>query len=270
MALRFLIVFWLFSVNVFCQSKKQPDYTSDNLVCKTEDNEILALYEKGMMALENPEYSNIAGKIFFNIIKKNEKLCDAYFYTGKALTKQGKDRAAYTYLYYADSIAAQPVFEFKIGLAEAALRIDNVGLARKKYEEAKQYFPNNPEGYYGISLTATSIGDVVEGLVNTDLVLMRYKDYGELTKVREQEIYLIRAILLLMNTQYEESLECFEKSKEHYGSTTDYLINYALVCYEMYLKTKEQKWKEKSQNALLEIQDKTIIKEDFLERFVYE
>ncbi len=270
MIVRFLIIFFVFNTNAFSQSTKQSVYTNDNLVCKTEDNEILALYGKGMMALENPEYSNIAGKIFFNIIKKDKDLCDAYFYTGKALTKQGKDTAAYTYYYYADSIATQPVFEFKISLAEAALRIENVGLARRKYEEVKRYFPDNPEGYYGISLTATSIGDVVEGLVNTDLAFRKYKDYGEVTKVTEQQIYLIRAILLLMNTQYEESIECFEKSKEHYGSTIDYLTNYALACYEMYLKNKEQKWKDKSQNALLQIQDKTKIKKDFFERFIYE
>jgi len=43
-----------------------------------------------------------------------------------------------------------------------------------------------------------------------------------------------------------------------------------LACYEMYLKTKDEKWKIQSQNALQQIQDKKIVKEGFLERFVYE
>ncbi len=270
MFIRFLFIFLLFYTNIFSQTNNEGINKIDNLVCKTDDKDILALYEKGFMALENPAYSNIAGRIFFSIIQKDKNLCDAYFYTGKSLTEQGKDDAAYTYFYYADSIAKQPVLEFKIGLAEAALRIENIGLARKKYEEIKRYFPNNPEGYYGLSLTATSIGDVVEGLVNTDKTFMKYKDFGELTKIREHEIYFIRAILLRMNTQYEESISCFEKCKEDFGSTTDYLTNYALACYEMYLKTKDEKWKIQSQNALQQIQDKKIVKEGFLERFVYE
>lgn len=247
-----------------------PIYPVKELACSTENEEIIALYKMGFSALQNPAYSNTAGRIFFQIIQQDKSLCDAYYYTGISLTNQDKDDAAYTYLYYADSLASQPNLSFKSALAASALRIDNVGLARKKYEEIKQYFPNSPEGYYGLSLTATSIGDVVEGLVNTDRTLAKYKNTGELTPQREQEIYLIKAILLRMNMQYDKAIEFFEKSKEHFGTTTDYLANYALTTYELFKQTNAEKWKHESQEALLHIQDKETVKEDFFLQFIYD
>lgn len=255
-------------ISGFAQQSRVNDLGT--LSCSTENQDILHLYEMGFKALEKPEYYNMAGKIFFQIVQMDKSLCDAYYYTGISLTKQDKDDAAYTYLYYADSLAAQPTLSFKTALATSALRIGNVGLARKKYEEIKQAFPNSPEGYYGLSLTATSIGDVVEGLVNTDRTLLKYKNTGNLPPTREQEIYLIKAILLRMNQQYDKAIEFFEKSKEHFGSTTDYLANYALTTYELYKQTKEEHWKQVSQQALLQIQDKTALKEDFFQQFNYD
>ncbi|WP_413513939.1 tetratricopeptide repeat protein [Myroides odoratus] len=251
-------------------AQDKPAYSVLTLACPTESKEIIDLYETGFSALEKTAYSNTAGRIFFQIIQLDKRLCDAYYYTGLALIKQDKDEAAYSYLYYADSLVTQPNLGFKTALAESALRLGNVGLARKKYEEVKEYFPNSPEGYYGLSLTATSLGDVVEGLVNTDRTLAKYKKSGGLTKDREQEIYLIKAILLRMNTQYEKALEFFERSKESFGTTTDYLANYALTTYELYLSTKEEKWKKESQQALQLIQDTAGVKEEFFKQFVYD
>ncbi|WP_410881651.1 tetratricopeptide repeat protein [Myroides sp. DW712] len=243
---------------------------STTLSCPTENQEILQLYKMGFSALEKEEYHNTAGRIFFQIIQMDKQLCDAYYYTGVSLTKQDKEDVAYTYLYYADSLASQPMLSFKVALAASALRIGNIGLARKKYEEVKESFPDSPEGYYGLSLTATSIGDVVEGLVNTDRTLLKYKHAGGLTPAREQEIYLIKAILLRMNTQYDKAIEFFEKSKEHFGHTTDYLANYAMTAYELYKQKKEEQWKQASQQALLRIEDKTALNDDFFEQFIYE
>jgi len=263
-----LLGFLFQGINGFAQENTVP--VGITLSCPTENQEILELYKMGLSALEKEEYYNTAGRIFFQIIQLDKRLCDAYYYTGVSLTKQDKDDAAYTYLYYADSLATQPTLSFKVSLAESALRIGNVGLARKKYEEIKKNFPDSPEGYYGLSLTATSIGDVVEGLVNTDLTLLKYKQIGGLTPAREQEIYLIKAILLRMNTQYDMSIEFFDKCKEHFGITTDYLANYALATYELYKRTKQEQWKQASQQALLQIHDKAALKDDFFQQFTYE
>ncbi|MBB1140944.1 M48 family metallopeptidase [Myroides sp. WP-1] len=267
---RFLCLLFLFGGGIQCLAQKIPAYSINELVCPTTNKEILDLYNMGFSALEQTEYYNTAGRIFFQIIQQDKKLCDAYYYTGVALTKQDKDNAAYTYLYYADSLATQPTLTFKVALAESALRIDNIGLARKKYEEIKQYFPNSPEGYFGLSLTATSIGDIVEGLVNTDRTLAKYKNTGLLTEQREQEIYFIKAILLRMNTQYDKAIAFFEKSKPYFGTTTDFLANYALATYELYKQTKEDKWKVESQRALEQIQDQTTLKDDFIHQFNYD
>ena len=265
----FLFFLYLFS-GTLCSAQENTTYSIENLVCNTEDEDILNLYKTGFSALEKPEYYNTAGRVFFQIIQLDKKLCDAYYYTGIALTNQDKDQAAYTYLYYADSLAPQPTLSFKKALAASALRIDNVGLARKKYEEIKQHFPNSPEGYFGLSLTATSVGDVVEGLVNTDRTLAKYKNTGLLTVQREQEIYLIKAILLRMNKQYEKAIPYFEKSEPYFGTSTDYLANYALTTYELYKQNKEEKWKVASQQALRQIQDTMVLKADFMDQFIYD
>lgn len=264
----FLVFFLLLPVLLVAQEREKTTIAS--LVCTTANQEILDLYTTGFAALEKTEYYNTAGRIFYQITQMDNKLCDAYYYTGLSLTKQDKDAAAYTYLYYADSLSTEPILHFKIALAESALRNGNVGLARKKYEEVKQYFPKHPEGYYGLALTATSIGDIVEGLVNTDRALAKYKTAGGLTKDKEQEIFFIKAILLRMNAQYEKAIEFFDQSKDKFGVTTDYLANYALTTYELYLITKNEKWKKDSQEALKQLQDLTELKEGFLEHFVYE
>lgn len=267
---KFILVVWILRSGTACLAQEEPSYSIAELACSTDNKEIIDLYETGFSALQKTTYYNTAGRIFFQIIQQDKSLCDAYYYTGIALTKQDKDDAAYTYLYYADSLATQPQMPFKIALAESALRIGNVGLARKKYEEIKQFFPERPEGYYGLSLTATSVGDLVEGLVNTDRTLAKYKNTGNLTPEREQEIYFIKAILLRMNTQYDKAIEFFEKSKELFGTTTDYLANYALATYELYKQTREEKWKRESQQALEQIHDKEALKEDFLLQFIYD
>lgn len=266
----FIFYSWIFGWGIPCLAQVDVPYSIADLACPTDNKELLDLYETGFSALQQTAYYNTAGRIFFQIIQQDKSLCDAYYYTGIALTKQDKDAAAYSYLYYADSLSTQPQMSFKIALAESALRIGNVGLARKKYEEIKQYFPQRPEGYYGLSLTATSIGDLVEGLVNTDRTLAKYKSTGGLTPEREQEIYFIKAILLRMNAQYEKSIAFFEKSKEHFGTATDYLANYALATYELYKQTQEEKWKRESQHALEQIQDKDVLKEDFFLQFTYD
>ncbi|MGG5578642.1 hypothetical protein ACPDHL_15070 [Myroides sp. C15-4] len=267
---KFLFLAGILGGGIPCLAQVDVSYSIEELACPTDNKEIITLYETGFSALQKTTYYNTAGRIFFQIIQQDKTLCDAYYYTGVALTKQDKDDAAYTYLYYADSLATQPQMPFKIALAESALRVGNVGLARKKYQEIKQYFPDRPEGYYGLSLTATSIGDLVEGLVNTDRTLAKYKSTGGLTLEREQEIYLIKAILLRMNTQYDKAIEFFEKSKAHFGTTSDYLANYALTTYELYKQTQEEKWKIESQQALEQIQNKEILKADFLQQFIYD
>lgn len=51
----------------------------------------------------------------------------------------------------------------------------SITLPRKKYNEIKQYFPENPEGYYGLALTSAMLEDTKSDLENLDISVQKYK-----------------------------------------------------------------------------------------------
>lgn len=246
-------------------------YRIDNYVfeCPFANEEIQELYQTGIKALNKQEHINIAGKIFFQIIQKDNTLCDAYYFTGVALTKQNKHKAALSYYYYADSLAVKSNAEFKEELAEAALRVNNVGLARKKYEELTKDFPEDPDGYYGIGLTATSMGDFDNGLAHLNIAEEKYKAEQSWTEKRINEVWLMKAILYTMNEEYKKAMPYFEQCQTAFGTIDDYLANYALAAYHLYLQTKEPLWKQKCQQTLEQLKGNEKLKQDFFELFQF-
>lgn len=242
-------------------------YRDLELSCETNSTEIDKLFEAGLEALNSPKYYNVAGKIFFNIIERDKTLCDAYFFTGVALTKQDKHEAAVTYYYYADSLASKSNSIFKEELAEAALRVNNIGLARKKYEELVSDFPDDPDGYYGIGLTATTLGDIANGLQKLSIAEELYIRENAWTEQRQQQVYLMKGILFISDTQYKMGLEYLDKCFDAFHDLDDYNANYALACLELFKETKEKNYKLKSSEAFNRIKDKDKLNEVFLNRF---
>lgn len=246
---------------------KEYTFETLELSCPTDDTDVLELFKTGLKALNSPKYYNIAGKVFFSIIQRDKTLCDAYFFTGVSLTKQDKHEAAVSYYYYADSLSSKSNSEFKEELAEAALRVNNIGLARKKYEELVKDFPNDPDGYYGIGLTATTIGDIANGLQKLSIAEELYIAENTWTTQREQEVYLMKGILFITDTQYIAGLEYLDKCFDTFHTLDDYNANYALACLELSKDSKEEKYKQKVIEALSRIKDKDKLNEAFLKRF---
>ncbi|WP_286416921.1 tetratricopeptide repeat protein [Myroides odoratimimus] len=269
-----LVVFLLFSIwclvfnSTYAQSIENK-YSYDDLEfsCPADDIEVERLYKIGLEALSSPKYYNIAGKVFFSLIERDKTLCDAYFFTGVALTKQDKHEAAVTYYYYADSLASKSNSVFKEELAEAALRVGNIGLARKKYEELIKDFPNDPDGYYGIGLTATSLGDIANGLQKLSIAEELYIAENTWTEQRQQEVYLMKGILFIADTQYEAGLEYLDKCQTTFNSLDDFNANYALASDELFKDTKDESYKAKALESLSRIKDKEKLNETFLKRF---
>lgn len=252
------------------ESDYEYSFDKIQLECPTVNSKLIEYYKSGLEALNYPRLANTAGKIFFSIINEDKSLCDAYFYTGVALTKQGKHEAALNYYYYADSLSVKSNSDFKQELAEAAIRIHNIGLARKKYEELVKAFPEDPDGYYGIGLTATSLGDVDNGLKHLQIAEEKYVIEGSWTIARENEVYLMYGLLLTMAKKYKEAVVYFEKCSNTYDTLDDYNANYALVTYKLYLETKEDKWKEVSKLSFDKIKDKEKLHKSYIDSFHFE
>ncbi|MCC9041579.1 hypothetical protein LNQ81_02490 [Myroides sp. M-43] len=262
------VILLFFTQQIYAQYlDKEYAFETLELSCPIDDTDMLDLFKTGLEALNSPKYYNIAGKVFFNIIQRDNTLCDAYFFTGVALTKQDKHEAAVTYYYYADSLSSKSNSVFKEELAEAALRVNNIGLARKKYEELIKDFPNDPDGYYGIGLTATTIGDVVNGLQKLSIAEELYIAEKTWTSQREQEVYLMKGILFIADTQYVAGLEYLDKCFHTFHKLDDYNANYALACFELFKDAKEESYKLKAIEALSRIKDKNKLNEAFLKRF---
>ncbi len=264
----FLVI--LTSYQLFAQKvKKEYNFSLVKLECPTDNNKLIDYYKSGFEALNYQWLANTAGKIFFNIIQEDKSLCDAYFYTGISLTKQDKHQAALNYYYYADSLATNSNADFKQALAEAAVRVGNVGLARKKYEELIKDFPNDPDAYYGMGLTATSIGDVKNGLSNLLIAEEKYLLEGTWDTIRKSEVFLMRGILFTMDKQYQEAINAFDHCSEVFNDLDDFNANYALASYKLYQESQDEKWKEVSKTAFERIKAKDKLRKSYLEMFDY-
>ncbi len=266
-----LIIYFLFLGILNAQNQTESYiYESIKFECPTENDTIKALYKSAFEALNTPKYINTAGKIFFNILQIDKSLCDAYFFTGIALTQQEKHQAALSYYYYADSLATNNNSVFKEELAQAALRVNNVGLARKKYEEIIKYFPEDPDGYYGLGLTATTLGDSEEGLKNLEIAEQKYLSEQSWTVQRKNEVWLMKAILLTMEERYKEAIDYFERCEDTFGELEDFNANLALSAYHLYQEKNDEQWKKRCLEALQKLQDKEKLKESFLAIFKFE
>lgn len=266
----FALVSLLCCINSYTYAQSnvlEYDYETIELSCPSNDIEVAELYKAGLKALNYPKFYNVAGKIFFSLIERDKTLCDAYFFTGVSLTKQDKHDAAVSYYYYADSLATKSNSIFKEELAEAALRVGNVGLARKKYEELTKDFPNDPDGYYGMGLTATTIGDIANGLQKLSIAEGLYIEENTWTPQRQKEVYLMKGILFIADTQYRSGLEYLDKCTDTFYDLDDFNANYAIACDEMYKETQDESYKVKIQEALSRIKDKEKLNEAFLKRF---
>lgn len=265
-----IALFFILSTKLYSQNLEDilrfEDY---NLECKTSNKEILEQYKKGYKLLNNSKYVNTAGKVFFNIIKEDKSLCDAYFFTGVSLTRQGMYKDAFVYYYYADSLAVNPNVFFKEKLAEASLRINNIDLSRKIYKDIVLNFPESPIGYFGIALTGTTIGDFENALENLEIAEKKYSKQGHPKKSTKNEIWVIKGILLTKHEKYADAIECFNKCEAMFGHLDDYNAHFAIASYHLYEQTQNKEWKDKSLKAFKRIKDQRILEDEFIKKYVH-
>jgi hypothetical protein len=242
-------------------SFSQDYFEGKRLYCKSENPEALRLFNIGIETLYlnrtlDKKYLKKTSDVFFRAYQTDTTFCDAMFFTGYTL-RLLNDKNALACYYMADSLAKNKSIEFKSNLAAESLRFqseEGIKLARKKYNEIIQYFPDSPEGYYGFAITSPEIGDVEKGLENINIAIEKYNIKNRAIK---DDVNFIKGILLTLNKKYDEGLESLEKSSSSYKKDENYKIHYSLCL----LKVSEFKNDDKMKKKALKIYDKIEHKE---------
>lgn len=251
----------------------QNYFEGKRLYCKSQNAEALRLFNIGIETLYlnrslDKKYLKKTSDVFFKAYKIDSTFCDAMFFTGYTL-RLLNDKNALVCYYMADSLSNNKAIEFKSNLAAEALRfesVEGIKLARKKYNEIIQYFPDSPEGYYGFAVTSPEIGDVEKGLENINIAIEKYKNTNQI--VKDDAIFL-KGILLTLNRKYEEGLENLEKSFSTYKKDENYKIHYSLCLLEVSKLKNDEKMKQKALKFYEKIEFKERIPKEIKDLLIF-
>ena len=256
------IITFLTLLFVILKSYSQTDYfQGKRTYCDYPDNErIREIYPLGIKAVQQNLYLGAALQIFTDVIKIDSTFCDAYFWAGYTLRLSNMNKEAVAMYYMADSLAQNKSIEFKQNLATASMLIGADSLARKKFKEITKYFPESPEGYYGIALTSTTIGDVDYGLENIEIAIQKYSS-------ENKDGLFLKAVLLTLNARHEESLNYYEKVKSKFRKDDNFNGNYALSLYEVAKTKSDEKMMKLAQKHYKKVKNKKELTEQMRSKF---
>lgn len=263
---KFFIVIILFLIASNAQS--QSDYfKGKHLYCESENPEAIRLFNIGIETLHlntslNKKFLKKTSDVFFRAYQTDTTFCDAMFFTGYTL-RLLNDKNALVCYYMADSLSNNKSIEFKMNLATESLRFGNdegVKIARKKYNEITEFFPENPEGYYGIALTSTMVGDIENGLNNINIAIEKYKS-------ENIDAIFLKAVLLTLNARHEESLNYYEKVKGHFKKDDNFNGNFALSLYEVAKTNNDEKMMKLAKKHYKKVKNKNELTEQMRGKF---
>lgn len=231
----------------------QDYFLGNNLVCEPKNETARETFNSAIkiMHLNDqmvPKYLNANRELFFRATKEDSTFCDAYFFTGYTSRLMNDFETALAFYYMADSLAVKPSLEFKQNLAVSAIALGGAEIARNKYNEIKQIFPESPEGYYGFALTSVFLEDYEDGLININQALFYYKQNG---KKQLDDAHYLKAILLTLNQKYTESVPLFESVAGKYKKEPNFYIHYSLALLKIAESTNDEKMKKKAKKCMI-------------------
>lgn len=267
-SLNILILILIFNV-----SYSQNYFEGKNLYCKSENTEANRLFNIGIETLHlntslDKKYLKLTSEIFFKAYKTDSTFCDALFFTGYSL-RLLNDNKALAYYYMADSLANNRSIEFKANLAAEALKFGNepsLKIAKKTYNELIKYFPESPEGYYGLALISTVVGDSQKGLENINIAIEKYKALNVDVKL---DATFLKGVLLTLNKKYEEGLLYLEISEYTYKKDDNFRIHYSLCLLKVSELRDDEKMKKNALKVYNKIKNKDDIPEDLKDLFQF-
>jgi len=250
-------------INIHAQQNQTDYFLGNRTYCKKPDNErVNKIYPLGIKSVQQNLYLGAAFKIFSEVIETDNSFCDAYFWAGYTLRLSNMEQEAVIFYHAADSLAQNKSIEFKQNLATLAMKVGRVSFSRKKFQEMTEYFPESPEGYYGIALTSLFIEDHKNGLENIDIAEKKYNSPNK-------DCQSLKAILLTFNEKYEEAIPYFEKVESNFKKEDTFIGCYALCLKQIAIKTSDEKLMKKSKKYYEKVKNKAglpeVIKNAFKE-----
>lgn len=249
--------------NLYSQQTQTDYFLGKRTYCKKPtDERSVKIYDLGLKCIRENLYIGAASKIFIELIEKDNNFCDAIFLAGYTFRLSNMEKEAVPLYYLADSLAQNRSIEFKQNLATVSLRIGNVKLSRQKFEEMTKYFPESPEGFYGIGLTSLFIEDYANGLNNINIAEKKYN-------LPNKDCQSLKAVLLTMNEKYEDAIPYFEKVESSFKKDDTFIGCYALSLKQIGIKNSDEKMIKKSKKYYEKVQNKNglpeIVKKAFNE-----
>jgi tetratricopeptide (TPR) repeat protein len=247
------IIFTFLVTNLFSQN----DYFLGNKTyCNFPESErAKEIFPIGIKCIQNNIYLGTAFEIFNDVINIDSTFCDAYFWAGYTLRLSNKNKEAFIYYYIADSLAQNKSIEFKQNLANISMQIGLDSVARKKYQEMTEHFPNSPEGYYGVALTSIMIGDIENGLNNINIAEVKYN-------YQNNDAILLKAILLTLNNKHNEAINYYEKVNSKNSKEDKFYIYYAISLFEVATLNNDEKMIKQAKKYYQKIKNKTILSQE--------
>ncbi|SHE35918.1 tetratricopeptide repeat protein [Chryseobacterium takakiae] len=220
--------------------------------CTPEKADSKQIFEGAITALNFPKLYLPTTMALLKTAKEDPKYCDVFFLAGYYARLQNLHKEALVLYYAADSLAQNKASIFKQNLAIQFMRFGKVDKAREKYEEMVKYFPDNPEGYYGIGNTSIVIGDYDKGLENLKQAEEIYKKSG---KVKDDVIYMY-GMLYAMKEDYEAGLPYLENAYSTYKNDEGYLSLYSLSLIKIGKSRNDEKMIKKANKMYNKIKNK--------------
>lgn len=248
---------------VFCIKGFSQNYFSGKInYCTPKNIESKKKFDAAILALQYPKFYEKAANALVLVGDKDPTYCDAFFLAGYLFRLQDKHEDAIAYYYVADSLAQNKALIFKQNLAVEFMRFDQLGRARKTYAEMIKYFPESPEGYYGMANTTISVGDYDNGLEHLRKAEKLYENSGS---VKDDVKYMF-GILYALKEDYKTALPYLEEVYSTYKKEDGYLATYALTEAKVATENNDESLKMKAKKHYEKIKDIKKVPENLQEK----
>jgi len=249
------IIIFLSHLNLYSQQNTSDYFLGNITYCKKPNNErVNKIYPLGIKSVQQNLFLGAAFQIFSEVIETDNSFCDAYFWAGYTLRLSNMEKEAVIFYHAADSLAQNRSIEFKQNLATLSMKVGRISFSRNKFKELIKYFPESPEGYYGVGLTSLFIEDYVNGLENINIAEKKYNSTNK-------DCQSLKAILLTFNEKYEESLPYFESVESSFKRDDTFNSCYALSLQQVGIKNSDEKMIKKSKKYYEKVQEKNGVPE---------
>lgn len=254
-----LLLSCLFFIPVYSQEFEEY-FAGEFIYCESADPTVENKFVKAraLLTLIQPSDTISVRKlsyIFHSQYRADSTFCDAAFFTGYTFQLLGQYKESMVYYYMADSLSHNKSLLFKVNLAKISLEAGVVDFSRKKFEETVKHFPTSPEGYFGIALTASIIGDYKNGIAAVNDAIR----WCNRRKIKDlDEAYFLKGMLYTFDGRYAEGRELLGMA-EAYKEDDMYYAYYSLNLLWDSQAAEDEKLKKEAKRYYKKIKHKSSI-----------